>query len=478
MATAISFSGRENELIELNNLFKNRKATLVICHGRRRIGKSTLIEKFGEKADQFIEIQGLAPHEKISNTDQLNSFSEQFSTQAGFPKLTIENWNQAFSLLDKAIGTKKTVVFIDEISWLAQGDKNFAGQLKIAWDTAFKKHPKLVLVLCGSVSSWIEKNILNNTGFAGRISYDLKLEELDLKSCNTFWGKNHKQISSTEKLKMLSVMGGIPRYLEEIRPELPAEEIIHQLCFKKEGFLFSEFDHIFNSIFDRRAPFYKKILQSLVYGSHDLNAISKAVKVDKSGTLSIYLSDLEQAGFIAKDSAFNLSTGKVARFAKYRLKDNYTRFYLRYIEEQKARINTGLTFNSNLETFIKWETIKGLQFENLVLNNLPILLKKLEIKSESVLYASPYFQNKTNRQQACQIDLLIITKYSYYVCEMKFRNTIEPSVISEVKDKCSKLKTPKQSSVRPVIIYNGELVPAIRKQDYFFKTIDLAALLY
>ena len=154
----------------------------------------------------------------------------------------------SFSLLNMAIQNTSTVVFLDEISWMAQGDKDFAGKLKIAWDTELKHHNKLILVLCGSVSSWLEENILNNTGFAGRVSLDLKLEELDLASCVRFWGKNHSSISTMEKLKLLSVTGGVPRYLEEIRPELSAEQNIHHMCFKREGFLFSEFEHIFSSI--------------------------------------------------------------------------------------------------------------------------------------------------------------------------------------------------------------------------------------
>ncbi|MBN1925672.1 MAG: ATP-binding protein [Prolixibacteraceae bacterium] len=471
------FIGRENELKDLKNLFKNKKASLVVCRGRRRIGKSRLIQEFGKQADTFIEIQGLPPRENISVSDQLNAFSEQFSTQAGFPKLKFENWNQAFSILEKAIDdNKQTVVFLDEISWLAQGDKDFAGRLKISWDTELKKHPKLILVLCGSVSSWLEKNILNNTGFVGRISYDLKLEELSLSSCNAFWGNNNKLISITEKLKILCVTGGIPRYLEEIRPELSAEENIHRLCFKREGLLFFEFEHIFSTTFGRRAEIYKKILQALTFSSYDLDQISSNIKTEKSGTLSTYLNDLEQAGFVAKDISYNIQTGQYSRFAKYRLKDNYSRFYLRYIEKNKDRINTSINFNSNIETFIDWDTLKGFQFENLVLNNLSSLIKLLDIKPETILYASPYYQKKNKQHEACQVDLLIITKYSFYVCEMKFRGKTDVSVIDEVQRKISKLKITTNTSVRPILIYNGELDKAVSDEDYFFGIVNIANL--
>ncbi len=467
------FLGRDKELKELRNLFKLRKSALVVCRGRRRIGKSRLIQEFGKEADSFIEIQGLSPRESITKKEQLQTFSEQFAKQTGFPRLRIESWEQAFSLLNKAVANKRTIILLDEISWLAHGDKDFAGKLKIAWDIELKKHHNLVFVLCGSVSSWLEKNILNNTGFAGRISLDLKLEELDIASCSFFWGKDHRTISIAEKLKVLCVTGGVPSYLEEVRPDIPAEENIHRMCFKREGLLFSEFEHIFSSIFSRRANTYRKILESLIYSSRDLDEISRSIGIEKSGTLSAYLDDLTEAGFVYRDTSYNLANFRVSKFSRYRLKDNYTRFYLRYIKEKKELISTSLTINTNLETFIEWDIIRGFQFENLVINNLNTLLGVLDINSETIVFAGPYYQKKNKKQEACQIDLLIVTKYSMYVCEMKFRSIVKKKVISEVIDKVGKLNNPRNLSLRPVLIYNGRLDSAIRSEGYFNSIVSM-----
>src|SRR3990167_5897184 len=118
----------------------------------------------------------------------------------------------------------------------------------------FKKNQSLILILCGSASAWIEKNILSSTGFVGRISYRLTLEELSLSESNQFWTGKSAHISAYEKLKILSVTGGIPRYLEEIKPQLSAEENIKQMCFVKGGPLVNEFDEIFSDIFSKRSP--------------------------------------------------------------------------------------------------------------------------------------------------------------------------------------------------------------------------------
>ena len=145
---------------------------------------------------------------------------------------------------------------------MANGDKDFVGKLKGIWDTKFKKNNKLILVLCGSVSSWIEQNILNDKGFMGRISLSIELEEMPLYDCNKFWEK--KGVSSYDKFKLLSITGGIPRYLEEIQPHQTAEQNIKRMCFTKGGILLNEFEKIFADIFDKRAEDYKRIVKALV----------------------------------------------------------------------------------------------------------------------------------------------------------------------------------------------------------------------
>ena len=200
------FVGRENELQLLNGLFNLKKAGIAVCAGRRRIGKSTLIQQFGKNAKAFLEFQGLPPREGITKKNQLNAFSEQLANQTSLPKLNLESWYQTFSLLNNVIKDERTVILLDEISWMATHDKDFAGQLKIVWDTEFKHHSKLILVLCGSVSSWIDENILNSAGFLGRISLKLTPQELSLFHCNMFWGKKTDRIDAKEKLSAKSLV--------------------------------------------------------------------------------------------------------------------------------------------------------------------------------------------------------------------------------------------------------------------------------
>ena len=471
------FIGRENELRLLKGLFDLKKAAIAVCAGRRRIGKSTLIQQFGKNAKTFLEFQGLPPREGITAKDQLNAFSEQLANQTSLPKLNLDTWYQAFTLLNSMVKNEKTVIFLDEISWMAIRDKDFAGQLKIAWDTELKRNSKLILVLCGSVSSWIDENILNSAGFVGRISLKLTPEELSLFHCNMFWGKRAGRVAATEKLKLLAVTGGVPRYLEEINPKLSAEENIRQICFSKEGFLFYEFDQIFRDIFSKRAPTYKKLILTLVNGSKSLSDVAGLLKRERGGDLSRYLDNLSASGFIAKDTVFEPDKKKASKLAKYRLKDNYIRFYLRYMEPIKNKIEKGLFRDFSMESLPEWEIIMGLQFENLVLNNVRSVCTLLEINMNSVRSAAPYFQRKTQRKKSCQIDLLIETKHTLYVCEIKFRKKISKAVIAEVQEKINRLRSPKRYTIRPVLIYAGELAAGIEEEDYFDRILSFDTLL-
>ncbi len=471
------FVGRDREIKQLSNLFALKKASIAACRGRRRIGKSTLIQEFGKNAEVFFEFQGLPPREGISNKQQLNAFSEQLAGQTKIPRLKLESWYQAFSLLAGLITGEKTVILLDEISWMAIKDKDFAGQLKVVWDTELSKKPALVLVLCGSVSSWLDNNILNSTGFMGRVSLELTLDELSLFHCNKFWGKKGNRIGAKEKLKMLAVTGGVPRYLEEINVALPAEANIKNMCFSREGILFSEFDRIFSDIFSRRAATYKKIISVLSNGKRTLSEICRELKKERNGNISGYLDDLSASGFIAKDIVFKPGSDVRTRLCKYRVKDNYLRFFLKYIEPVSEKIKQGLFSGVELENFVDWEIIMGFQFENLVLNNIKSVCKLLSITMGSVKSAAPYYQKKTQRQNACQIDLLIQTKYSLYVCEIKFRRKITKAIIDEVQGKIDNIRPQKGFSIRPVLIYSGELAQSILEEEYFDRVICFEDLL-
>ena len=469
------FIGRKKELRRLFDTRENQIADLVVITGRRRIGKSRLAEEFGKSFERVLSFTGLPPTKGITAQKQRDHFAQQLIKQTHLPPPSSKDWNDLFWHLAYHCKEGDALLIIDEISWIGMKDPTFLGKLKTAWDQDFKKNPHLVVILTGSVSSWIEKNILSNTGFVGRISMEINLDELPLHSTNAFFGKEHEKISPYEKFKMLCVTGGVPRYLEEIIPSRASEENIERLCFESGGLLVKEFERIFSDLFYKRSAIYKKIVAFLANGSFDRKELVAGTGIANSGRLTDYLYDLETAGFISKDVSWDIKSKKESKAPVYRLKDNYLRFYLKYIEPNLARIKSG-RFKADP---YQWAAIFGLQFENLVVNHRNRLLDLLHIDAHAVVWDNPYLQKSSARKKGCQIDYLVQTRDKcLYLCEIKFSlNPILPTVIQEVEQKIAALSLPRGYSVRPILIHVNGVAPALLAAEYFSAIIDFSQLL-
>lgn len=471
----MKFIGRKKELEDLNLLLRKKSASLVVIRGRRRVGKSRLIKEFvaGKKNWSFA---GLPPVSGITKQRQLDAFSSQLAQNLTIPKMHARDWNECFSLLGNISKGQKIIIVLDEISWMGSEDPDFLGHLKNAWDMHFSENPNLILILCGSVSSWIEENILGSTGFVGRVSLDIVLEELSIAESQEFWGSQKNKISAYEKFKVLSVTGGIPKYLEEILPSQSAEENILRLCFESKSLLFREFDQIFSDLFSKRSQTYRSIVRTLSKKPLTLDEICDSLKIEKSGSVSRYLNDLILSGFVTKDNSWNLKSKKVSQLKKFRLSDNYIRFYLRYIEPHKEKIASGLFDSGSFFGLSTWESIMGLQFENLVVNNLKQLCTLLRIERKDIIMAGPFFQRATKRQKGCQIDFLIQTKHNIlYLCEIKFSMLeVKSSILKEVEQKIKRLSFPKGYSIRPILIHVNGVTQKVVNSEMFSQIVDFS----
>ncbi len=421
----------------------------------------------------------MPPTEKTTEQSQRDEFSRQLGDAINIVGIRADNWNTLFLLLSEHTQRGRILILFDEISWMGSLDADFLGKLKNAWDLKFSQNAELILVLCGSVSGWIEKNIIQSTGFLGRPSLNLTLEQLPLSTCNEFWMENGVGVSAFEKFKILSVIGGIPRYLEFIDPAVSAEENIKRLCFMKNSILLNEYEYIFSDIFAKRSPIYKRIVQQLIQGPADQNEISEKTKLARAGNLSDYLDDLTQSGFIERDHTWQLQTGNISKLSKYRLKDNYLRFYLKYIQAQKSKIEKGIFHQTSLTTLPNWDIIMGLQFENLVLNNHLGLIRAIGIQPDEIIFCNPFFQRQTARQLGCQIDYLIQTRFdTAYICEIKFsRFEVGIEIIADMKRKIERLKLPRHFSYRPVLIHVNGVRDDVKESNFFSAIIDFSLFL-
>lgn len=476
----MEFTGRVQELAELKALWERRAPSFVICRGRRRIGKSTLIEEFARRSRcRFVEISGLPPDEKMTNQRELDSFCGQLALQTGITEEKVDSWQKAFArLADVVKGRAKTVVLLDEISWMGKYDPSFPGELKNLWDLHLSRRANLIFFVCGSVSAWIQHNILNNTGFVGRISLEFVLDELKLPDCLQFWGRAGDRLSSGEFFDILSVTGGVPRYLEEVNPGVSSEENVKRLCFSPNGFLFKDFKSIFNDVFGETATAKREILATLRDGARNVSEISRALGKDRGGYLTENLEELEKAGFVARDEGLNPQTGRRAQEVRYRIKDNYSRFYLRYIEPHRAAIEKGLYKYVPLSELPEWDAIMGLQFENMIVGRVADFFDRLGLERARIESIAPYHRaSSSTNGPGVQIDLLIQTPRTAYVVEVKRRKRIGVEIEDEVEEKVRRLQVRKGVSVRTALVYQGDLDPRVREQGYFSAIVSADELL-
>jgi len=401
------------------------------------------------------------------------------SRQTGCDKSRPDDWLSAFARLDREIPVgKRTVVLLDEISWMAYYDKTFPEVLKTAWDDLFKKHSKLVFVLCGSVSMWIKENIIDNGAFAGRRSYDFTVPELPLSDCVKFWGKSATRENASEILDVLSVTGGVPRYLEEIDPALSADENIRRLAYLPKSVLAEDFEDMFRDVITGEPGVRADILRVLVGAPKNVSEIFEAIGKKKNGHLSSALEELVEAGFIVAEPGVNPQTGKSSNAVRYRIKDNYVRFYLRYIEPFADMVASGAFAFTSLGQLGGWNAIEGLAFENLVVNNFRELLSPLGLERSLVVSAAPFRKTSRSGGEGVQVDLMLQTALSVYFVEIKRQAEIGREVIEEMAEKVKRVRVPRGKSVKTALVYSGHLSPIVEAQGYFNAVVDIRDILF
>lgn len=472
----MKFIGRKREIELLKTLRSRKMAALVVIKGRRRIGKSRLAAEFSQ-GERFINITGMTPEPGTTAQDQRNLFSHQMETAFQKPTTKFQDWMDGLSQLSAYLTNEPTVILFDEISWMGSLDPTFIPKLKVWWDQDLQHRQNIILIFCGSVSTWIEANILKSTSFFGRISQVIELSPLSIYESNTFLNQLGFKGSALDRFKLLSVLGGIPWYLEQVSPNETADQTIHRLCFENKGLLTIEFDRIFHDLFSHKGEVYKNMMISLNEGMKTLGEIRQTINYPKSGTLSSLMGHLITAGFVTQFPQWSIRTGKVRRQSLYRISDPYMRFYLKYIAPNLDKIEKGhITDMGNLAGY---KTMMGFQVESLLLQNRNDILRTIGIKPADIIYDNPYIQLASTRQKGCQIDYLVqTTTNNLYACEFKFRQgELKKDIINEVSEKINALSKPKGYAVVPVLFHVGGVSESVEESRFFYRIVNIGDLL-
>ncbi|MFT3742518.1 MAG: ATP-binding protein [Gammaproteobacteria bacterium] len=471
------FIGRETELERLEALYRKKSPSLAVIKGRRRIGKSRLIAEFASHYpnNTFWSFAGLAPIEGLTEQIQREHFARQFALQLKIPPLSFSDWSDAFEHLSLHLKAGD-IVLLDEISWMGAKDPSFVPKLKAWWD---KQTKPLLLVFCGSVSSWIEENILNSTAFFGRVNLTLTLEPLSIPESVELLRKLGLKNSVYETYKLLSLLGGIPWYLEQLDASHTVDENIKRLAFEPDGLFVTEFDKIFHDLFNGKGATYKKILHTLKDGPQTLADIRQKIEFAHSGTLSQMMEHLITAGFVQKQALWSFKTARLLKQSLYYIKDPYMRFYLKVIEPHAHQIALGGFKEVPLSALPGFDTHMGLQLEYLLLQNRSLLLKALGISPIDIVNDGIYRQSATASQKGCQIDYLIQTRtHNLFICEFKFkRRELGVEIIEALRSKIQALKVPKGFAPVPVLFHLGGVSDVVDTSGYFYRVVDITNFL-
>lgn len=404
--------GREAEKVMLAELEKAVATDMLAVTGRRRVGKTWLIKTFFESRMHF-EFSGVL---NASNPDQLKSFSKALAARTGKKNMAVpHNWLDAFSLLaswlEKAGPRRKLIVFIDELPWLDNHKSGFLAGLEWFWNSwAYGRN--ILLIVCGSAASWMRSKIINNRGgLHNRVTKRMHLQPFTLTETEAYLKQKGVVLSRYDILHCYMALGGIPHYLKEIRKGESAAQNINRICFEKNGLLVNEFENLYHALFtDARQ--HISIIQALASKQKGLSRgeILAISKLKDGGTFTKLLEELEQSDFIS----VNYPYGKVKKEALYRLVDEFSLFYLKFIYKKK---NVNWQQLSVTPAYKIWS---GYAFENICFKHINKIKAALGIAAVYTEQSSFYYKGSTN-EPGTQIDLLIDRNDNVInICEAKF----------------------------------------------------------
>lgn len=409
--------GRQTERRELEAAAKSPTAELVAIYGRRRVGKTFLVrEIYGDSI--CFELVGM--HD-APLTKQLRAFASSLQQATGTPTLPPADWQAAFEALRVMLTahlrrrTKKQVVFFDEVPWLASRRSGFLSAFEHFWNSWASREPKLVVVVCGSAASWmLDKIVRQRGGLHNRITRRLRVEPFSLAETALMLRERRVELGPYQTIELYMAMGGIPHYLAQVRAGESAAQNIDRICFARDGLLHDEFANLYASLFEK-AERHESVVRVLATKRRGLtrNEILAQSSIGSGGAATKVLEELEESGFIMHLPQL----ARAKRDAVYWLADEYSLFYLTWIEKHRGR---GDNVWMKKQGTPAWRAWSGLAFEATCLKHVGAIKRALGIAGVDSVDAT-WAHRADAQADGAQIDLVIDrADRSTNLCEMKF----------------------------------------------------------
>lgn len=412
--------GREEEMKRLKAAFASKQSEFVTIYGRRRIGKTFLVNETFDYKFTFHH----AGLKHMGVREQLEQFRFSLMRQGYVRCPRLKNWLEAFYHLEVFLEHKpkgRKVIFLDEMPWMDTFKSGFLPALEGFWNGWATSRKDVLLVACGSATSWIVRKLHRNTGgLHNRVTTKIKLYPFTLRECELYAEERRLGFNRRQVAECYMAFGGVAYYWSQLERGKSVEQNFDRLFFGDQDGLRTEFAELYQSLFNSPEP-YEAIVMELGRRRKGLNRaeLLAALGSGSGGNLSRHLEELEECGFVRK---YNLPE-RNTKGAVWQLIDNYTLFYFQFVRGVKSRDGDYWSERVSQAEKSAW---RGLAFERLCLEHVPQMKRALGISGVATsVYA--WRDAGTDGSRGAQIDLLIDRKDDVVnVCEMKY----VPSVYS------------------------------------------------
>jgi len=473
--------GREREQRVLQAALDSAEAELVALHGRRRVGKTFLVREFFGDRVRF-ELTGTY---RGSLAQQLRNFADALSPEADpvAPPAPPVDWQDAFRRLrvfvERAPRGSKLVLFFDELPWLASRRSGFLAAFEHFWNAWGVKQRHLVVVVSGSASAWMVQKLLGaRGGLHNRVTRRIRLEPFTLSEAAAYLRSRRVRLTSYAVTELYAALGGVPFYLRQVDPGESPAAAIDRLCFAPEGPLRTEFKNLYASLFEH-AERHERVVRVL---AEKRRGLSRAQLIDAAGLttggrLTTLTDELIESGFVMRMPQI----GREAKDALYRLVDEYSLFYLAFIERFKG---TGHAVWTSKRGGPTWRAWSGYAFEGICLKHVAAIKRALGIEAVETSAASWFHRPTSELDQGAQIDLVIDRKdATINLCEMKFSETefvVDKRYAAELVQKRDAFRraTGTKKSLFTTLITTMGVRPNEHSRSAVDQVLDLEALLH
>ena len=452
--------GRRKEKDELLNLFQSSRAEFITIYGRRRVGKTFLVNNLFAN-DYAFKVTAVLDE---NTQGQLINFADALSEYGLNAVPLIADWFAAFeklrSLLEKST-RKRKVVFLDEMPWLDTKGSRFIPALEHFWNGWASAQNDVMLIVCGSAASWIVKKLFRDRGgLHNRITRRIFLQPFTLAECRLYAGREGFPTDELSLLETYMTFGGIPYYLSLINKNYSLAQNVNRLCFTPGGELREEFNNLYASLFSNAAR-HILVVEALGKKKSGLTRedIKKITKLPEGGSLSEALEELELSGFIRKYTPF----ARKKKGMLYQLVDHFTLFHLAFIKGSSDDDPDYWMKKRETQAFLTW---RGYAFEQVCLSHIKQIKNAIGVAGV-ITNVESWRSEQTD--PGVQIDLMINRNDQVIsLCEMKFSDT----EFSFTKKQAQELRTKRNVFIEETgtkkAVHIALITPfGIKRNDYY-----------